>query len=76
MGHARGAAGGNWRRNSRFITQVPICVQANPELMKQSMDMMRGMPAEQLEAAARAAGAPPGFITPELTQQMQEQVLP
>ena len=57
--------------------QAPIqTVQANPELMKQSLEMMRTMPAEQLQAAAQAAGAPPGFFSADRMEELAAQVHP
>ncbi len=49
-------------------------VQANPPMMQRSLDMMRGMSPEQLDAAARAAGLPPSSITPDRLAEMQRQV--
>jgi hypothetical protein len=49
-------------------------LQANPELMKQSLEMMRTMPADQLQAAAQAAGAPPGFFSADRMEELAAQV--
>jgi hypothetical protein len=42
--------------------------------MKQSLEMMRTMPAEQLQAAAQAAGAPPGFFSADRVEELAAQV--
>jgi hypothetical protein len=42
--------------------------------MKQSLDMMRTMPAEQLQAAAQAAGAPPGFFSADRVEELAAKV--
>ena len=49
-------------------------MQANPELMKQSLEMMRTMPPDQLQAAAQAAGAPPGFFSADRMEELAAQV--
>lgn len=51
-------------------------MQANPELMKQSLEMMRTMPPDQLQAAAQAAGAPPGFFSADRMEELAAQVHP
>lgn len=49
-------------------------MQAHPELMQQSLNMMRGMAPDQLQAAAEAAGAPPDFFSSERVEQLAAQV--
>lgn len=51
-----------------------MTLQANPELMKQSLEMMRTMPPDQLQAAAQAAGAPPGFFSADRMEELAAQV--
>lgn len=43
-------------------------------MLQRSLDMMRGMSQQQLEAAARAAGLPAAAITPDRLADMQRQV--
>jgi hypothetical protein len=55
------------------LARTADMLQANPELMKQSLEMMRTMPPEQLQAAAQAAGAPPGFFSADRMEELAAQ---